>query len=89
MNNMPQKSLLECQPGEVGRLRELACEGELRAKLLRLGLAPGRLFSLVQGGSRCIVCAAGAKIALHSDLARKVLVSTESTDPSKPEERRE
>jgi len=66
--------LNELETGQKAVIDRLELSEEDDARVLRLGLTPGRKIQLVRGGPRPIVGTAGARIALDRVLARGIQV---------------
>lgn len=76
--------LNELKTGQKAVIDRLELSEEDDARVLRLGLTPGRKIQLVRGGPRPIVGTAGARIALDRVLARGIQVVV--PNPNKDDE---
>lgn len=66
--------LSELNAGEFATLDRLELEPDHAARIMRLGLTPGRKIALLKSGTRFLVATAAARIALDSRFAAGIYV---------------
>jgi len=71
--------LAELTRGDVAVIDRLDLPDAEAARLLRLGLVPGRGITVMRSGPRPMVATAGARLALDRTLARGVMVVKDGT----------
>lgn len=66
--------LADLAVGDVGKIDRFELEGAEAHRLMRLGLTPGRSVEVISTGSKCLVSAAGARLALARRLATQIVI---------------